>query len=224
MFGVGPSELAIVFAGGLWGVDPDGLPEQGESPGLHPGVFNGGREVWPCGAVAGSVCTDGVFSGAAADELDVDTGDSATELRSSVSEPSQYRTATSPAARPAMTPRATSTLRIHVSRLRVPVILTGMLYRFGERRLQSPVRAAAINDSRRKRGRQRTKPVSNLSEMRLDGGAVTQKSKTQRSSSIFHLAIWQARKFLRSGASFTRHDGNGPRKTQCELAGVLNVA
>lgn len=123
-----------------------------------------------------------------------------------------------------MTPRATSTLRIHVSRLRSPVILTGMMYPFCARRLQSPARSAALNDSRRKRGRQRSKPVSNLSEMRLDGGAVTQKSKTQRSNSIFHLAIWQDRKFLRSGASFTRHDGNRSKKTQCELADVPNVA
>jgi hypothetical protein len=143
--------------------------------------------VWRCGAVAGSVRTAGEFDGTVADEPEVDDSDSATELRSSVSEPSQYRTATSPAARPAMTPRATSMLRTHVSRLRVPVILTGIFYPFCVRLLISPVRSAALNDSRRKRGRQRTKPVSNLSEMRLDGGAVTQKSINRISSSI---SIW----------------------------------
>src|SRR5277367_2063164 len=83
-----------------------------------------------------------------------------------------------------MTPRATSMHRIHVSRLRVPVILTGILYRFCARLLKSPVPSSALNDSRRKRGRQRTKLVRNLSEMRLDGGAVTQESKAQKSNNI----------------------------------------
>jgi hypothetical protein len=162
--GSGSCELATAFAGGLLEVECGRLPRHRESPGLHPSLFSEGKEGFAAGA--GSCCEEGAPDGVGAVVSGDEPLDVVKEPLFLASIPIQCRRTNSPPTSTAMTPSATSTLSMTVSRLRALVMSTGIIWAFGSCKPGSHALSAALNHSRPKRARQRAKAVINLNMKR----------------------------------------------------------